>query len=329
MAQHIYTDLPLEADSSDADSAFGGSNIDSLSYKTSITSSIWNYKYENGRRYHSYREGEYLIPNDDQEQDRMDLLHHVYRLLLKGELNCAPITKDPRRVLDLGTGTGIWAIDFADQFPESEVIGNDLSPIQPQWTPPNVTFEIDDFEAEWPFSRPFDYIHGRELAGSVKDFDALFAQAYKNLAPGGYFEMQSFRIEIFSDDGTLEKAPYTTQWTGLLKEASEKFGKLMTNMDEWPDKMTAAGFDDVTLRIIKVPMNPWPKDAKQKEIGRYMQVEQESAAPGYTNALLSRVLGWSKEEIDVLLARVVSELRDRSIHQYSKLYVIYGRKPST
>jgi methylase of polypeptide subunit release factors len=40
----------------------------------------------------------------------MDLLHHVYRLLLKGELHCAPITKDPRRVLDLGTGTGPFII---------------------------------------------------------------------------------------------------------------------------------------------------------------------------------------------------------------------------
>lgn len=141
--------------------------------------------------------------------------------------------------------------------------------------------------------------------------------------------MQSFRIEIFSDDDTLLNAPYTTQWTALLKEASEKFGKPMTNMDEWPDKMTRAGFDDVTLRIVKVPMNPWPKDPRQKEIGRYMQVEQESAAPGYTNALLSRVLGWSKEEIDVLLAHIVSELRDRSIHQYAKLYLLYGRKAST
>lgn len=33
-------------------------------------------------------------------------------------------------VIDIGTGTGIWAIDFADEHPESEVIGTDLSPIQ-------------------------------------------------------------------------------------------------------------------------------------------------------------------------------------------------------
>ena len=44
----------------------------------------------------------------------MDLLHHIYTLALKGELLLAPIIKDPQRVLDLGTGTGIWAIDFAE-----------------------------------------------------------------------------------------------------------------------------------------------------------------------------------------------------------------------
>lgn len=195
-------------------------------------------------------------------------------------------------------------------------------------TPPNCSFEVDDFEADWPYRTPFDYIHGRELAGSIKNFDRLFSQAFKHLRSGGYLEMQSFRIEIFSDDDTVEKkAVYTKKWIGLLQEAAEKFGKPMANMDEWPDKMTKAGFEDVTMRIIKVPMSPWPKDPKQKEIGTYMQVEQLQAIPGYTTALLSRVLGWSKEEIDVLLAHVTNELKDRSIHQYAKLYIVYGRKP--
>lgn len=39
--------------------------------------------------------------------------HHVYNLVLGGELYRAPV-KSPQRVLDLGTGTGIWAIDFAE-----------------------------------------------------------------------------------------------------------------------------------------------------------------------------------------------------------------------
>ena len=43
----------------------------------------------------------------------MDLLHHIYNLILDGEIHIAPI-KDPQRVLDIGTGTGIWAVDFAE-----------------------------------------------------------------------------------------------------------------------------------------------------------------------------------------------------------------------
>lgn len=34
-------------------------------------------------------------------------------MLLKGELHKAPIT-NPRKILDLGTGTGIWALDIAE-----------------------------------------------------------------------------------------------------------------------------------------------------------------------------------------------------------------------
>jgi hypothetical protein len=36
--------------------------------------------------------------------------HHICSLVLDGELNLAPIPKNPMRVLDLGTGTGIWAM---------------------------------------------------------------------------------------------------------------------------------------------------------------------------------------------------------------------------
>jgi len=39
---------------------------------------------------------------------------------LNGQLHLAPVTQ-AHRVLDVGTGTGIWAIDFADEHPESQV----------------------------------------------------------------------------------------------------------------------------------------------------------------------------------------------------------------
>lgn len=36
--------------------------------------------------------------------------HHLYLLTLKGDLFLAPIGPTPRRILDVGTGTGIWAM---------------------------------------------------------------------------------------------------------------------------------------------------------------------------------------------------------------------------
>ena len=77
------------------------------------------------------------MPTDEVEQDRLDLQHEMLLSLLGNKLYLAPIAANPQKILDVGTGTGIWAIDMADRFPSAEVIGTDLSPIQPTWVPPN------------------------------------------------------------------------------------------------------------------------------------------------------------------------------------------------
>ena len=76
-------------------------------------SSVMHYTYENGCRYHAFGRGEYTLPNDEKEQDRLDLYHHIWSMLLGGELYMAPL-ENPQRILDIGTGTGIWAIDIAE-----------------------------------------------------------------------------------------------------------------------------------------------------------------------------------------------------------------------
>ncbi|KAF9891047.1 hypothetical protein FE257_004982 [Aspergillus nanangensis] len=312
-------------DFNDNDSTFAGS-LGDASYTTSITSSAMNYQYENGRRYHSYHEGEYVLPNDEQEQDRMDLSHHIYRMLLKGELCRAPV-KNAGRVLDIGTGTGIWAIDFADEHPEAEVIGNDLSPIQPAWIPPNCRFEVDDFEQPWSYSQPFDYVHGRELEGSIRDHDRLFRQAYENLKPGGWFEIASIEVNAYSDDDTHLKAKSLMQGVVGMHEGSKKFGKDMTTVLTWKERIEKAGFVNVKDDVYKLPQSPWPKDPKLKELGKYHQVNMFEAVGPYTYALFSRVLGWQREEIEVLVAGMRNDLRDLSNHLYSKVHIVTGQKP--
>lgn len=110
----------------------------------------------------------------------MDLAHHLFTLTFDGKLYLAPIPSNLSNVLDIGTGTGIWAMDFADEHPSAVVIGTDLSPIQPTWVPPTLKFEVDDCEAEWTYpEKYFDYIHIRGLSGSIRDWHRLYAQAMR------------------------------------------------------------------------------------------------------------------------------------------------------
>jgi methylase of polypeptide subunit release factors len=63
-----------------------------------------------------YRDGKYPIPNDDIEQNREDMKHAMVLELTGGKLVYAPIGDSPQRVIDLGTGTGIWAIDCTSRL---------------------------------------------------------------------------------------------------------------------------------------------------------------------------------------------------------------------
>ncbi|GIK01893.1 hypothetical protein Aspvir_005934 [Aspergillus viridinutans] len=302
-------------------------NSSGVSETTSLSSSIRNYQYENGRRYHAFREGAYNMPNDEKEQNRLDLHHHIHRLKLDGQLFRSPVPSDVSRILDLGTGTGIWAIEVADQFPKATVIGNDLSPIQPTWVPPNLAFEVDDFESDWEYSKPFDFIHARDLQGSVSDYGRLVERAFKNLAPAGWFEFADADLIVCCDDGTVKEAKNLLEANRLVRDASARFGKVMGTASQHKQRLEDAGFVNIHEEIYKIPLSPWAKNPKLKELGKFQQVNMLESLDAYSFALMTRVLGWHITEVHALLAGARAELLNRSIHMYAQWYHVYGQKP--
>lgn len=90
-----------------------------------------------------------------------DVQHLMFKLILDGKLSLAPFVGDPAEVLDIGTGTGVWAMDFAREHPGSTVIGSDLSLVQKGTPPPNCSFVREDAEEPWVHDTLFDYIHLR------------------------------------------------------------------------------------------------------------------------------------------------------------------------
>lgn len=149
---------------------------------------------------------------------------------------------------------GIWAIDFADEFPSADVIGTDLSPIQPSWVPPNLRFLVDDAESTWLFNRNqlFDFIHVRDLAGSIADWPKLLQQAYDHLEPGGWIEVVDYEIALNSDDDTMKLAPNATEYLVRLCEASEVFKKPIEVAKLHEPRLIAAGFEEVKDEVFKV-----------------------------------------------------------------------------
>jgi len=232
-------------------------------------------------------------PNDELACDNLDLFHHIFTLTLDGRLFLAPIRSDPQRVLDLGTGTGIWAIDFADQFPSASVIATDLSPIQPIEVPPNLEFQIDDFCEPWTFTKEsFDFIHARSIYGCVSDYSTLYSEVLKHLKPGGWFEQAEISVVPRSEDDSL-KGTSLEMWGPLALEGGDKFGKSFRIAEDTKKLMETAGFHNVTYRTFKWPIGPWPKDPKLKEIGAYNRLGWEDGMEGWAMFLFTKYHGVS------------------------------------
>ncbi|KAJ5002573.1 Secondary metabolism regulator LAE1 [Colletotrichum sp. SAR 10_66] len=253
-----------------------------------------------------------LVPDDE-----VHMQNEICFLTFHNKLGFAPPC-DPDakvgRVLDLGTGTGLWAIEYADEHPDAEVLGVDLSPIQPRDVPPNLKFEVDDVEEDWLYSQKFDYIHLRFLNGSIADWKKLFKKAYDFTKPGGYFELQENDFLFASDDGTLSPEKPLAKFSSLVREACVKFGRQFIDVPLMEDMMKEVGFQDVALQRFKWPSNPWPKDPHYKKIGEWNYHNFVAAAEALAMGPLTRAHGYTKEEVDVFLIDVRKNMRDPKIH---------------
>ncbi|KAJ0330244.1 hypothetical protein COL5a_003303 [Colletotrichum fioriniae] len=190
------------------------------------------------------------------------------------------------------------------------------------------------------------------LCIQILGIDLSAPQQEFNIAPGGYLELLENQVDPVSDDGTLPKESSIHKYINLIRSGSKKMGRLFVDVSTLESLLVKAGFVDVELRIFKWPMNGWPKDEKYeqfndtflrlslkppfhwvtkhvsyKKLGLWCHENFFGALEAVCMALLTRVHGWTRDEVDIFLIDVRRDLKNRSYHAYFPIYSVVGRKP--
>ncbi|KAI0869801.1 hypothetical protein GGS24DRAFT_477617 [Hypoxylon argillaceum] len=292
----------------------------------SITDLDVDYVIENGRRYC----GSYYMPNDEDEQVRLQLLNQVYLKVFDAELTTVPL-ECPTSILDVGTGVGEWAIDMAEMYPECEVTGTDISNIFERRVPQNVYWEVDDAELEW--ERPPDYydlVHLRDMTGAFTDWEAIYRSAFRCLKPGGWIEVLDFDDKkgmhdlfgYFESESLLYKLAQDLQEASILSGRSRGVGHLE------PRLLVNAGYVDVNLTEYSIPLK-----TQDGSTGKFWLLSCLNGMEPTCMRLLTKYKGWNPDDVRLGCEMVGEEMMtlaqdpQRAKTFVVKLRVLTGRKP--
>lgn len=234
------------------------------------------------------------------------------------QLHLSPIGDHPLKILDLGTGTGTWAMQVADKYPSAEVIGIDIAPVQPQWVPPNLNYEVDDLEQEWLYTpSSFDLIYVRFMFMAVRDWPEMLARAYRAAKPGGFVELSELGCQPRSSIPDHESAPTISQWFTLQGDVLRRQGYEISIARRFKDLLLDAGFVDVVEQIRDIPWGTWPSVPKQRAVG-YWHVEQlKQGMHGIVMASMTRA-GWTRQQVDDFVGKIMHEMDDMSYRTMDK-----------
>jgi hypothetical protein len=79
---------------------------------------------------------------------------------------------------------------------------------------------------------------------------------------------------------------------------------------------------------VQIPIGPWAKGRHNKEIGLYYRQQFLDAVEPYSLSLYTNVLGYSREQAEVVMAGVRKDLQNPDLHMYVNFHFTYGRKVS-
>lgn len=209
---------------------------------------------------------------------------------------------------------------MAGEYPEANITGIDLSPLQPVWVPNNCKFEVDDAEKDWTYKADsFDLIHIRNITQGIDDWSKVMASAFRCVKPGSYVELNEIGLSLHSDDGTWKEDNPMIVWFNLAEKALTKIGRPNVTKDLLAQRLRDAGFVNIKMIEHKQPFGPWPKDQRLKTIRNMMLLNGESAFHAYGMAMFTRILEMDNDEADTICKEAHKAMYNKNTHSYNKM----------
>ncbi|CAI2179645.1 15826_t:CDS:2, partial [Funneliformis geosporum] len=280
-----------------------------------------SFKYVNGRRYLK-DSNKYMLPNDDEEVDRLQSQHYLHWQIWKSNFS-SPIETILKlggvEVLDVGCGSGLWSLEMAALYPLSNFTGIDIAPQYPMDTHPlNTTFESVDITQGLPYpDHRFDFIHVKVVLSLIaeKHMKLIFSELMRVLKPGGWLEIMDYCNDLINPGPA-----FTTLYTAFQALWSQR-GINFYFCNEFDKLLLKQGFVDVHL---EEKVTHFGK--KGGSVGE-RSVEDWEAVFFLFQKLLLEFSCMDSESF----CKLIKDFR-KEIDEYEssfKLFRFFGRKPQT
>lgn len=199
------------------------------------------------------------------EAEILDLDAQVLAEHLTALTGWLPVQAPPRRIVDLGSGTGTGTFALLDRFPEAHITAVDTSAAHLQRLREKAcargaegrvrTVQADLDAADWPDLGSPDLVWASASMHHMADPGRALKAVHDLLAPGGLFavvELSGF--PRFLPDTAPENRPGLEE---RCHEASDRFHAehVPHRGADWGPKLTAAGFTVEDERVITVDID--------------------------------------------------------------------------
>lgn len=310
-----------------------------------------------GRRRNVLNE-RYMLPADEDEIRRYSYHHRILQFVCAGRNYVGPVkevltypgVKHKRRVLDVGTGGGLWAIEMADEFPRVDVTGVDLAPIQPREVPPNCSFELCDLDGpELPYSNhAYDIIHARSMHTGIGNYQQFVNELTRILRPGGILIL----IEPDSQpvvDGQLVGIPPHDALGAITSSGKRPQTSYASGAPGWfalweayrncltrkgvdvnvPSHLGAiirqtGAYEKIRVQEASIPIGFWPKDETLLTIGQLAWMEYDHLLPAMRPMLLEA--GIPEWKVKVLIEDAHRDMYEPVMPPSVRLHVVHAIK---